>query len=293
MFEFEAAEVYEKNIFKPDYFLRANEDIMALNLEFDDADLRNEVIVVGQQIVGGPRPENDRYLYGRAIDLDSIWNPEANNYVGGKRQFVLIEPRMQNQRRVQWLSSSLLARYRKNQRRLTLGLPGIPKLQIDDVVGIVSSDAGVNTDVNITLNTTGLFNQDVLDVFYIDRISSKIAQDKYVTSLNVSSLPPIDSWRSYLPPTTALITGFININGSIFTNWSQLVNNSPITVNTYDSLSLVPQFVKFNSFIDLDRLWVFVDDRNVESLQNPLISDFSIGKLSLYSANPDNRYITH
>lgn len=281
MFKFEAIEYYEKNVFKPEYIFRANEEITTVELELTDEDLRNEVIVAGQQI------GKDKFIYSRSIDLDSIANPQAKNFTGDKRTFVLIEPRLQSQRRVDWLSSSLLKRYKDNNRKITLGVVGNPKIQVNDVIGIVSEKIGIDVDSNITVFTSGAYEEGVTDVFYVDGVTSSVTQGQYVSNISVTNLGPIEPWRSYLPPTEVLIEAFISRYGSVFSNYKCLTANGT-EPGSYDGISMVPLFLQFSSIIDLDRLWAFIDDTPIHLGGNGpgSFNNYAMSQIDIFSKDP-------
>lgn len=270
IFKFEGIEYYTKNIFNPVYQFNSNQDITTLNMEFTDQDLRNEVIVVGQQygstISNSTTTNSPVYIYGRAVDLDSMANINAVNFAGGKRTFVAVEPRIQSQPRLDWMSQSILQMYHNNSRNITLGCVGNPSIQQGDAIGIYSPKVGINTSGNSTLYSSGLLNDNVYDTFWVQKITSTISKTNYITNLTVSTYPPVDCWRSALPITKQLVNSFISQNGSIFSDFVQLTKNSQ-DLTAYDCRSYAPCYFEFDSIVDLDRLYVFVDDTPLEILR--------------------------
>lgn len=248
-FRLEGFEYYTENIFKPVYTLREDRDIIGLDVNLNDDSVRNEIIVVGQQI------SDKGYIYSKAVDLDSISNPAAFNYIGQKRTFTLIEPTIQSQRRADWLSSAILERYKRKQRNISVQCQGLPHIQIGDPVGILSSAAGINTDELP-------YNIDNNEVYYVEKISSKLEDASYTTTLTLTSLKPIDAWRPETPINSEMLrTIFAQNDNTIFANFRQDTLNAPGSGYGYDSFSEQAAFVSFDLLVDVDRLWVLVADK--------------------------------
>lgn len=246
---FEGFEYYSANIYQPVYTFRDDRDILDLSVDMSDTNLRNEIIVVGQQIA------DKGYIYSKAIDLDSINNPEAFNYVGQKKTFTLIEPTIQSQRRVDWLSSVILERFRRKQRNIQLSTQGLPHLQIGDPVGIISNYGGLDTD------SAGAYDINNNEVYYITNISSKMEDSKYTSTFSLTSLKPIESWRTPVPITRDLLDSiYRNNNNTIFKDFRQLTLNSDNGYG-YDGFSEQAAFISFDCLVDVDRLWVMVSDK--------------------------------
>ncbi len=246
----EGFEYYTQNIYKPVYTFKEDRDITNLSIDLSDDILRNEVIAVGQQT------GDKAYLYSKAIDLDSISNPDSFNYVGQKKTFVLIEPTIQSQRRLDWLSQNILDKFRRKHRNISITTQGIPHLQIGDPVGINSSFANLNSDSNIS------WNADNNDVFYINALSSRIEQGKYTSTFSLTSLKPIESWRPPTPITNDMLERIYAANDStIFANFKQITLNTPSGYG-YDGFSEQGAFLGFDLLVDVDRLWVLVSDES-------------------------------
>ena len=245
----EGFEYYSKNVFRPVYTLKDDRDISSINLDIDDYSLRNEIIAVGQQI------SDKGYLYSKAIDLDSISNPNAFNYTGQKRTFVLIEPTIQSQKRLDWLSSAILEKFRRKQRTITVTTQGLPHLEVNDPVGVISRKLSLD---NPTLTGYNINNN---DVYYITKISSNLTKGEYRSTISLSSLKPIDSWRPPLSITTDILNKIYQANNnSIFNNFRQDTLNSAFGYG-FDGFSEQAAFLSFDLLIDVDRLWVLVADQ--------------------------------
>lgn len=245
----ESFEYYSSNPFKPVRTLYDDRDVSSVDLDLTDTNLRNEIIGVGQQI--GDRS----YLYSKAIDLDSISNPSAFNYVGDKRTFVLIEPTIQSQQRLNWMTSAILEKYRRNSRNITVSTQGLPQIQVNDPIGLRITKLDLNSD------GVSIFDKDNEEVYYTTQYSSRLTRANYTTKLTLTSLKPIESWRPPFPINDYILTGLIypRNNGSIFSDFLQETLNAP-GGSGYDFLSNQAAFVSFKSWIDVDRLWVLIQD---------------------------------
>lgn len=272
-FRLEGFEYYTSNIYKPLYSLSDNIDIGSVDFDANDESVRNEVICVGQQI------GDKSYLYSKAIDLDSIANPDAFNYIGDKRTVTIVEPTIQSQRRLDWLAQTILQKYRRRQRNISVQVQGLPHLQVNDPVGINFEQLNLNSD---SMATSG-YNINNEQVYYVRGINSNLSQSKYTTNLTLTSLKPIESYR--IPPaiTTEVLSAiYAQNNNTIFANFRQETLNTPVlTGYGYNTYSEQAAFVSFDLFIDVDRLWVLIGDKtdggelfkniDIES-KNPLIT---------------------
>lgn len=247
----EGTEYYTQNIFKPVYTLKDDRDIISLSVDLNDYSVRNEVITVGQQI------SDKGYIYSKAIDLDSISNPSAFNYVGEKRTITIVEPTIQSQSRLDWLAKNILEKYRRKQRNISVTTQGLPHIQIGDPVGIKSDKMNFNSDV---VSTYDIDNQ---EVYYVTNISSSLSQGNYQSTLTLTSLKPIESWRPPIAITTDMLRRIYESNGNtIFANFRQDTLNSILPDYGYDGFSEQGAFVSFDMLVDVDRLWVLVGDTN-------------------------------
>ncbi len=166
----------------------------------------------------------------------------------------MIEPTIQSQERLDWLSSNILERFRRKQRNIQLTTQGLPHLQIGDPVGITSSAANLNSD-GVT------YNFDNNEVYYINKINSKYENSNYQSTYSLTSLKPIDSWRSATPITTDVLERIYQANNNtIFANFRQLTINAPSGIYGYDGFSEQAAFLAFDLLIDVDRLWVLISD---------------------------------
>ncbi len=248
-FRVEGFEYYTQNIYKPAYTFMDNRDITSISIDHNDYTVRNEVIAVGQQT-------SDRgYLYSKAIDLDSISNPLAFNYVGEKRTVTIIEPTIQSQNRLDWLARSILGKYRRKQKNISVTTQGLPHIQINDPVGIKTTKLNFNSDVV----TYDINNE---EIYYVTNISSNTSRGKYSSTFTLTSLKPIESWRPPVSITNDVLALIYSGNdNTIFANYRQETLNTNVTSGYgYNGYSRQAAFISFDLLVDVDRLWVWVSD---------------------------------
>ncbi|MCD6168122.1 MAG: hypothetical protein J7J33_02305 [Caldisericia bacterium] len=83
----------------------------------DIKDLRNDIIVIGTarriEVPAGGNVNNPHYLYvySRAIDVDSIYNPESDIFLGRRKPFVIADPVIDQKRVADWLAVYVLDKY--------------------------------------------------------------------------------------------------------------------------------------------------------------------------------------
>ncbi|MHA1952320.1 MAG: hypothetical protein ACW96U_00020 [Candidatus Heimdallarchaeaceae archaeon] len=114
-------------------------------------DQRNDILVVGQRkgiwVPGGNRevglndPEFSEYhnnqfvnYHSRNVDIESIYNPEALNYIGMHLMTYIQEPNINTYHRARWLSSHVLNSYRGVKNEIDLSVIGDPEVDIADAI---------------------------------------------------------------------------------------------------------------------------------------------------------------
>jgi hypothetical protein len=176
------------------------EHMFNYNAEGDTTDIRNDVIVVGKELgpVSDPdtgniiNPNNPQidYVYSRSIDLGSIYSIDTENSMGMKIPFLLFEPNIQNQAHADYLSLSVLDRYRKLKVPISWDGVAAPHIGIDD--SVIHDDVGDEVVDSSTLS-------------WVEGYSERIESGKYEMTVDSTPLPP---WPSFIPPTQ--IEGDVN-----------------------------------------------------------------------------------
>lgn len=249
-FRAEQFESYSDNIFKPKYIIREGQDISNIDVDLNDDSVRNEIITVGQQ-------RGDKaYLYSKALDIGSVSNPDAFNYVGEKKTLTIIEPTIHSQDRLDWLAANILERYRRKQRNITVSCQGLPHLEVGDPVGLEVAKLNVESD-----SAGQVYDINNNDVFYVRRINSSLSKGKYTTNIALTTLKPIEPWTPPIGITIDVLQTIYEANdNSIFANFRQLTLNAPPGKYGYDGFSEQAAFVDFDLLVDVDRLWVLIAD---------------------------------
>lgn len=224
----EALNVLRSNVFFPKYVFRGNEDITSLGFSQENENIRNDILVIGTPPLQGLPP------YGRSVDLNSISNKNSPNYIGRRAVFVLKEPLISDIGHLQWLSDSILSRHRRRHRLLNYQTIGIPHLELIDPIGIVSQGLSMNT---FAKNTT--YNENSVDLFWLESIRESINFANYSTSFVASSYPPIRSWRPAMRKPNVKIEsdGKVTIRPPTEEDIFKNLNNLVIQPGTFDPLS--------------------------------------------------------
>ena len=226
--------VNRADVFTPKYTFRTTEDIIDLGYRQENENIRNDITVVGT-----PPPDGGPIPYGRAVDLNSITDRGANNYIGKRAPFILKLPTIADPAHLQWMSEKVLTRYNRRHRSLDFSSVGVPHLEIGDPVGI----SGTRMNLNTAQNTT--YDENALDLFWTESIKSVCSRSSYETTWGCTSYPPLASWR---PPVPSPFVNIVNLNPTnpidpyqIITPVSQ-VKASDI-LDKFSSLTITPSTI--------------------------------------------------
>ena len=137
--------------------------IKDLRFERGVQDQRNDILVVGQRKgihvptgnkeVGLDDPEfskhlNNQYInyHSRSVDVDSIYNPNAENYVGRHLMTYIQEPNINTYQRADWLSFNILRSYRNIENSVDFSVIGNSILEVGDCISILDKveEGGTN-----------------------------------------------------------------------------------------------------------------------------------------------------
>ena len=152
---FNAAFIYDVDNDFPLYGLASDELLTQLNTTRRVENLRNDAIVIGaEQLLRVPNsdetaevinPKNPLipYRISRTTDIDSLYNINAVNYVGMPITTIVIDTNLTDQRHVDWLSFSIVDRFRIPQPETSVGLIGFPVVELLDPVAIIDRRYGL------------------------------------------------------------------------------------------------------------------------------------------------------
>jgi hypothetical protein len=168
--------------------------ISKLDYERTMEDLRNDILVVGQrrgiyvadgnQEVGIDDPEfsgqsNNQYVnyHARAMDAESIYNPNASNYTGRHLMTYVQEPSINTDQRASWLAFNMLDTYRNYKNRVNFSLIGDPEVYINDPVSVKDK-----------------VEEDGLNTVWVEGFSETIMKTKWDIAVDVVGNKPFPSY---------------------------------------------------------------------------------------------------
>ena len=151
-------------------------------------DQRNDILVVGNRKgtwvavgdkeVGLDDPEfsenlNSQYTnyHSRNVDIESIYNPEAANYIGRHLMTYIQEPNIGTTDRAKWLSFNVLNKYRNIENRIDFSLIG------DTEVGIEAKSNRLQRTLLNGKNAATLLAQQLHFAQDIEQLVSMNAED--------------------------------------------------------------------------------------------------------------------
>lgn len=139
-------------------------------------DLRNHVIVVGGRkatvtdsakfaegtVANNPARE---FHVSVAADPYSIYDPTADNFIGGKRMTVVFDDRVTDSNHARWLTRTILQRFRMPEASARIGHTAIPALELRDALFVVEE---AHLSANHTVWVTGFAERWTSDEAMVD-----------------------------------------------------------------------------------------------------------------------------
>ncbi len=198
--------VYDKDRNLPTYTFRTGDTVASgtlteLDVKNSGEDIRNDVIVVGRRlgaiVPGGgdspplnPNNPVSEFIISRAVDLHSISNENANNFLGRPSQSIIIEPSIGSQDRADYWAVSFLNRFRFPSRETGFSSLAHPLMEIGDCI-YVDDEKKDSIDTSNKLWITG--------------IDSNWGQKKAIDKYETTNFPP---WESFIPKVPVSISDF-------------------------------------------------------------------------------------
>jgi len=125
--------------------------LRSIDFSRDISDTRNDILAIGGRkgiwVAGGGSEagledpnftdnNNNQYTnYNfRSMDVESIYNPNAANYVGRHLMTYIQEPNINTDNRAKWLSYSILSNYKDFDKRVNMSVIGDPEITIGDPI---------------------------------------------------------------------------------------------------------------------------------------------------------------
>lgn len=175
-------------------------DLTTVSITESDADLRNSVIVMGTQ---SSRAGMD--ITAKAINIDSINNPESPIYIGYERPLILVSGSINSQNKADFVASSVLTRYARVIRNPTLQSIGMPQLIEGDVVSILDDKVGLRQPISIETSQKTLTLEPARgDKYWITSISSTMTQTEWDMQLQVTPFSPQAAYQPIPDPPTGI-----------------------------------------------------------------------------------------
>lgn len=197
----------------------ASGTVIDLKIDSPTDDQRNDVITVGrrvgaevpggneQSVPANPNNPINRHFVSRAIDVNSIKNPNSINFTGRPLQTILIDPSIASQDRVDHWSVEFLNRFRRIHSNPSFQALANPLIEVGDPIYVVDSNKGT------TDNTK---------VLWIDSIDRAIDNKSFIDTYKTTGFPP---WASFIPKTIVDIDA--DFDGEPFSNITITPETSP------------------------------------------------------------------
>lgn len=221
----EGFQVIATSIEQPEHEFDAAENLLGVSPNSSLKALANDVIVAGNM-----RGAAGDYILSRSVDMASINDVYAPNYVGVRNPVFLADPRITNQERADWLAQLLLLRYRRGERLPVCQSPGLPWLEPSDPVTI----RGMHTLADGSLvPTVGMYAPGDLNKaqrtgalgvlpmpfqrYYVTQTSERMTTQgdtpKYTSTITTTAAPPMPAYEPVPEPTQSeSVTAVTEIN---------------------------------------------------------------------------------
>lgn len=162
---------------------------------------RNKITIVGRRkgtvtdsdkFAEAQAPTEQEFVVANAVDVDSITNPTATNYVGYLKQSVIYDESITDDGFAQYLAQVFIYRQRNPQPGATVQHGMLPIVRLNDPVSVAE------TRFDTTKAITGQ---------YVRKITHTIGLHKFQTKLDTASWP---EYPAYQPRTDINLAAFNN-----------------------------------------------------------------------------------
>lgn len=142
-------------------------NIISFDYTDSSSDMRNDVVVVGKSKgmeTRGTEFNEQKYFYvGRGIDVQSIYNPNAINYIGRYRSGMVVSNRIASDERANFMAFSILSRLRNPGKKCSFEVQGNPFIEVHDpFVAIDEQNDIINDRRWITSIITGISDNNII-----------------------------------------------------------------------------------------------------------------------------------
>jgi len=204
-FSIDEIRIYNTDIEEPTAFFATGEygnNIISMDIDDSSEDIRNDVIVVGNQLgpisdpktskIMNPNNPSNKYIFSRVIDVDSVYRLDSIYNIGRRKPFVIFEPNIMRQDHADALAISVADRFRFGRKTPRITSIGNPLVEIDDAVTIA----------DIRYRTLGRFGTTQWVEGFSETIRSKSYEVQYDTtpyipwpSIQVKPEPDINTFN--------------------------------------------------------------------------------------------------
>lgn len=183
-----------------------NDEMGTLRLKQDIESQRNEIDVIGAEQglfknIGGNiiNPNNPIYVHtvSRALDLDSIYNENADNYIGAAIPIEIYDERIYDQERADYVSIHALDRYRLSPTKGSTNFLFDPTLEPIDVLTITDEHTRMlnSTKCWILGISESIVKRPDGSISYLTTINSVDPREP-MPSMRTKPAPDITDWDS-------------------------------------------------------------------------------------------------
>jgi hypothetical protein len=124
--------------------LLTDKTVEQLRTQANSQETANHVVVVGKrkaaitdsQKTGNPNNPEIEYYVAAGADPSSIWDTNANNYVGGKVSILIVDQKISDQDYANWAAQTLLTRQRDPGPSTEITLPVVPVIEPRDPIDV-------------------------------------------------------------------------------------------------------------------------------------------------------------
>lgn len=205
---------------------------------------RNKVTIVGrrkgavtdsEKFAEAQAPTEQEFVVANAVDVDSITNPQASNYVGYLKQSVIYDASITDEGFAQYLAQVYIYRQRTPQPGTSVQHTLLPIVQLSEPVAVV--DTKFDTTVAATRQ-------------YVRRIEHQLSADRMTTTLETSAWPDFPAYQPRTDidlaafnnkPISDLTIQYTSLAGYTITNPAHGEGTPPSGFGTYNWVVTVPR----------------------------------------------------
>lgn len=217
-------------------------NIISYNFNDSAADNRNDIVVIGKSkgIESKATEFNEKQYYyiGRGLDLRSIYDPTAFNYVGKYKSGLLVNNRITSDERASFIAFSILDRLRNKGKKIDLEIQGNPLLEPNDCFTVLDE-----------------FHKTASGSRWTESVATKIGDDGLKTSISCYDFKP---YGSFISKPDVIVSG----SNYIYKDGIRVINRGgvkQVKLATQEG-STTPLTIKLEFQPSLDKFGNVIDD---------------------------------